>query len=64
MSDMKYFSIEIDPELHYKLHQIAKDEERSDRGQILYLIRQYIKEFEKIDGEIKVPSEREQSDEK
>ena len=43
--------------LHYKLHYIAKYEGRSANGEILYLIRQCIKEFESKDGEIVVPDE-------
>ena len=53
----KHLGIEIDPEFHYKLHYISKFEGRSANGQILYLIRKCIKEFEKIDGEIIVPEE-------
>ena len=53
----KHLGIEIDPELHYKLHYIAKYEGRSGNGQILYLIRKCIHEFEKQDGEIIVPDE-------
>ena len=49
----KHLGIEIDPELHYKLPYISKYEGRSANGQILYLIRQCIKEFEKTEGEIK-----------
>ena len=41
----KHLGIEIDPELHFKLHYIAKYEGRSANGQILYLIRQCIKKF-------------------
>ena len=41
----KHLGIEIDPELHYKLHYIAKYEGRSGNGQILYLIRQCIRDF-------------------
>ncbi|NMP38579.1 MAG: hypothetical protein GX051_10765 [Clostridiales bacterium] len=52
-----HLGIEIDPELHYKLHYIAKYEGRSANGQILYLIRQCIKDFEATDGEIKVPDD-------
>lgn len=51
----KHLGIEIDPELHYKLHFIAKYEGRSANGQILYLIRNCIKEFEKTEGEIVYP---------
>lgn len=51
----KHLGIEVDRELHYKLHYISKYEGRSANGQILYLIRQCIKEFEKENGEITVP---------
>lgn len=53
----KHLGIEIDPQLHYKLHYISKYEGRSANGQILYLIRQSIKEFEKAEGEIILPDE-------
>ena len=51
----KHLGIEINRELHYKLHYIADYEGRSGNGQILYLLNQYIKAFEKEHGEIKVP---------
>lgn len=51
----KHLGIEVDRELHYKLHYISKYEGRSANGQILYLIRQCIKEFEQENGEITVP---------
>ena len=53
----KHLGIEIDPGLHYKLHYIAKYEGRSGHGQILYLIRQCIKDFEEREGIIPVPGE-------
>ena len=53
--DNKHLGIEVDPELHFKLHYISKYEGRSANGQILYLIRQCIKEFEEKNGEIKMP---------
>lgn len=53
----KHLGIEIDPELHYKLHYISKYEGRSANGEILYLIRQAIKDFERAQGEIEVPTE-------
>ena len=52
----KHLSIEIDPELHYKLHYISKYYGRSANGEILFLVRQAIKEFEKQEGEIELPS--------
>lgn len=54
----KHLGIEIDPELHYKLHYIAKYEGRSGNSQILYLIRQYIRGFEKEHGEIEPPNDQ------
>lgn len=53
----KHLGIEIDPQLHYKLHYISKYEGRSANGQILYLIRQCIKDFEKSEGKIVLPEE-------
>lgn len=55
----KHLGIEIDPELHYKLHYISKYEGRSANGQILYLIRKCVREFEERDGEIEVPATEE-----
>lgn len=51
----KHLGIEIPPELHYKLHYISKYYGRSANGEILYLIRQAIKDFEKTEGEISFP---------
>ena len=48
----KHLGIEIDPELHHKLRYIAKYEGRSINGQVLYLIRQCIKDFEIKEGAI------------
>ena len=48
----KHLGIEIEPELHYKLHYISKYYGRSANGQILFLIRQAIKDFERTEGEI------------
>ena len=54
----KHLGIEVDPELHYKLRYISKYEGRSANGQILHLIRQCIRAFEKENGEIPyVPEE-------
>ena len=48
----KHLGIEIDPELHAKLHYIAKYEGRSANGQILFLLRQCIRDFEEKNGTI------------
>ncbi len=50
----KHLGIEVDPELHAKLRYIAKYEGRSANGQILYLIRQCIKDFEEKNGRIEL----------
>lgn len=55
----KHLGIEVDTELHYKLHYISKYEGRSANGQILYLIRKCIKEFEQENGLIEVPKSKE-----
>ena len=54
----KHLGIEIPPELHNKLHYISKYEGRSANGQILYLIRKCIKEFEEKEGEIPLLQEK------
>ena len=54
----KHLGIEVDSQLHYKLHYIAKYEGRSGNGQILHLIRQNIREFEEKHGEIKISEEK------
>lgn len=56
----KHIGIEIDPQLHHKLHYIAKYEGRSANGQILYLIRQCIKKFEAEEGTIPPPETQEE----
>lgn len=56
----KHLGIEVDPELHSKLHYIAKYEGRSGNGQILHLIRQCIREFESKHGVICI--EKDQKD--
>ena len=48
----KHLGIEIEPELHAKLKYIAKYEDRSINGQVLYLIRQCIRDFENKNGSI------------
>ncbi len=50
----KHLGIEIDPALHHKLRYIANYEGRSINAQVLYLIRQCIRDFEQKDGPIPV----------
>ncbi len=49
----KHLGLEIEPDLHAKLKYISKYEGRSINGEVIYLIRQAIREFEKENGEIK-----------
>jgi hypothetical protein len=51
----KHLGIRIDRELHYKLHFISSYEGRSANGEILYLVRQAIMEFEEKHGKIDLP---------
>ena len=53
----KHIGMEIPPELHYKLHYISKYYGRSANGEIIFLIRQAIRDFEKAEGEIEVPTD-------
>ena len=52
--DNKHLGIEIDPEMHGKLRYIAKYEDRSINGQVLYLVRRCIREFEEQHGVIEL----------
>ena len=57
----KHLGIEVDPELHHKIRYIAKYEGRSINGKVLYLLRQYIKEFELREGEIQPDAKTEEA---
>ncbi len=51
----KHLGLRIDSELHYKLHYISKYEGRSANGEVIYLIRKAIEEYEKQQGKIELP---------
>lgn len=51
----KHLGLRIDSELHYKLHFISQYEGRSANGQVIYLIRQAIENYEAEHGKIEVP---------
>ena len=57
MAKEKHLGLRIDPELHYKLHYIAKYDGRSGNGEVIYLIRKRIEAFEKEHGRIELPDE-------
>ena len=46
----KHLGLRIDSELHYKLHYISQYEGRSANGEVIYLIRKAIEDFEKQHG--------------
>ena len=52
MKETKHLGIRIDAVTHEKLHYIARYEGRSGNGQILYLIRRCIMDFEEKNGKI------------
>ena len=51
----KSISIRVHGETHYKLFYIAEYEGRSGNGQLLYLLRKCIEEFEEKHGKIILP---------
>ena len=53
----KHLGIEIDPEHHYKIRYIAEYQVRSINGLILFVLRNFVKQFEKENGIIEVNSE-------
>lgn len=58
MKKDKHLGIQIDRELHYKLHYVSKYDGRSANGEILYLLRQCISDFEEKNGIIEVPPDK------
>lgn len=54
-----HLGFKMDKETHDKLFYIAQYEGRSGSGQILYLIRRCIADFEKEHGPIELPKEPE-----
>ena len=51
----KHLGLRIDGELHYKLHCISRYDGRSANGEVIYLIRQRIEQFEREHGRIELP---------
>ena len=46
--------VRFEPELLYKITQIAKRNKRSINAQIEFLVQEYIREYEKENGEIEL----------
>ncbi len=57
MKKDKHISIRIDEEVLRKFHYVAKYEDRSASGQIMFLINNCIRDFEKKNGEIELPED-------
>lgn len=53
----KHLGIEIDPELHYKVRYITEYYVRSINGLVIYLLREFVKDFENKYGKIEVKHE-------
>ena len=51
---IKNLTVRIDEDMLHKLHIVADYEGRSANGQIVVLIRDCIKQYEKENGEIKL----------
>lgn len=54
MHKNKHISIQIDEDVLKKFHYVAKYEDRSASGQIMFLINNCIREFEEKHGKIKL----------
>ena len=52
MEKDKHLGLRIDTETHDKLKKLAEYEGRSINGEVLYIIRQAIKEYEKKNGKL------------
>ena len=51
----KHLGLRIDSQLHYKFSYISEYDGRSMNGQLLYLIRKAVDEFERQHGKIEIP---------
>lgn len=58
MKKNKHISIRIDEDVLQKFHYIAKYEDRSASGQIMFLINNCIREFEEKHGKIELPAKK------
>jgi len=55
-SDLPQFTIRLNKRTLYKIRYIASENERSANKEVVMLIKQHIKSFEKEYGAIKVPT--------
>lgn len=59
MKNQKHISIRIEEDTLKKFHYVSKYNGRSASGQIMYLINQCIRDFEKEQGKIKLEENEE-----
>ena len=60
MKNQKHISIRIDEDILKKFHYVSRYNGRSASGQIMYLINQCIRDFEKDQGNIELEETEEQ----
>jgi len=48
------FNLRLEDDTHAKISKIAELQNRSLNKQVIHLVEQYIKDYEKINGEIKI----------
>lgn len=58
---MKYTQLRIDEELDQKVKYISQKQERSWNAQIIWIVKQYVADYEKINGQIKLNDDIERS---
>lgn len=58
MKKQKHISIRIDEDILKKFHYVAKYDDRSASGQIMFLINTCIREFEQKHGEIDLKEDK------
>ena len=59
MNKQKHISIRIDDKILEKFHYVAKYDDRSASGQIMFLINKNIRDFEEKHGRIILVDEKE-----
>ncbi len=59
VNDKTHLSIRMNSELHDKFQYVAAYEGRSMSGQIIYLLNKCVKDFERANGPIELPEDRE-----
>lgn len=51
---MGVFNLRLNDNIHEKVKFIAKKQDRSQNKQVEYIIKQFIADYEKVNGEIKI----------